>query len=866
MSRPPRPESARPLRADLTPRPDGGGLDYVPLDFADLVELAARIGGALPADAHDPTATLYELSALVAHVLAVHQDHVASESFLATASTARSLIKHGRRLGYEPDPGATATGYLAITAKAGLAGELPAGLVVATAPSGGVPAQDFETTAARPIAAAWNRLEVRARDREQVRTIPATTTRLRLAGTGHGLRAGEPAILTGPGHWQPLAIAVVAEEDGDTVLELSTPLGVALGGADDPAGYVVRGRPAVEARLFGWSADPALFPPGELEAREEYVAPPSPYTSSTTPTHGYQITSPDGAATAATTELFLATAVGERLAGHVLVVRAAGSAVVEVGGAAADQVDAAVRFVRGGTREVVTAVHPTTGVVSTTWVLDERATAGTVTRLRARAKSGAAATRASVGVHARLIGAWRTAATVVGREPSEITLGPDQDLFVEGRCGALAAGMLVALSTRDGAHAQVVELSMISELADTELTDPERAHGVTRLRYRPRSPTPIRADGSPHVWRLGDVVVLANVVPIAHGRMREEVVGESDGVTPFQRHALGRAPLAYLASGDGVTPDLEVSVGGVRWERVTDLGVPTAGELAPDVAARAGLRHYKLEREADGTTWLRFGDGRTSAVPPAGRDNLRARYRVGLGPAGNVVPGRVTRLLKSHPLVDRVDNPTATTGGAAPAAAEDVRRQATRHLRTFDRAVSIRDHADLALLFPGVARATARLADGVIELVAATSEGAPVPNLDLLLDFLDARRDPALRLVPVAPQAVAIALALGVEHDPAFRRRDVEAAIRAALVGGDADAPPGLFTFAARDLGQAAHASEVHARLAKIEGLTFVQLLTFDLAPGAAVRDLLVPHAHQWLRLGADDLTFAALVPSEVTP
>ena len=112
--------------------------------------------------------------------------------------------------------------------------------------------------------------------------------------------------------------------------------------------------------------------------------------------------------------------------------------------------------------------------------------------------------------------------------------------------------------------------------------------------------------------------------------------------------------------------------------------------------------------------------------------------------------------------------------------------------------MSIGDHADLALLFPGVARATARLVDGAIELVAATSAGAPLPNRDKLFEFIDSRRDTALRLVPVDPVALPVAIRLYVEIDPAFLLRDVEDAIRAALLGDNVD-DPGMFTFAARE-------------------------------------------------------------------
>jgi predicted phage baseplate assembly protein len=537
-------------------------------------------------------------------------------------------------------------------------------------------------------------------------------------------------------------------------------------------------------------------------------------------------------------DIFLSRTIDEQLLGqHVLCVNGSSRVVGKVAavGAAAAQYDYPVQFKRGGSREELKdiTVTDTTVTPNFIWVLDERSITATVTRLRLQNRAGTALTRSSIGVHSALFALWGASAALVSREPSITTIAPDGDLYLDGEHAGLEPGMLVTLRTRDGEHAQVVEL-----------VDVEVVTGATRLRYKERTP-------SAHTWTLGDLIVLGNTVPIVHGTTRDEVLGESDGVTPFQRYKLKKAPLGYLAGTNAVSPELEVRVGGVRWLRVDDFGLATAEDVDPTA------RHYKLERDHD-ATWILFGDGRTSSVPPAGRSNITARYRVGLGSAGNVDVGRVSRLVKNHPLVEGVSNPVATGGGTEPASSEDVRHQATRFIRTFDRAVSIGDHADLALLFPGVARANARIANGAIELTAATSEGLPLLNRDKLFEFLDARRDTALPLLPVDPVAVPISIHLYFEHDDAFLQRDVEAHIRAALFG---ESVPGLFTFAARDLGQAAHASEVHAALARVPGVTFVQLLRFDLAGGTELRDVLQPQPHQWLRLDAANLTFAP--PSE---
>ncbi|MFN0245406.1 MAG: hypothetical protein ACKV2T_00775 [Kofleriaceae bacterium] len=810
MTRPPRPETQRPVRTDLVL--DNGRLDYLPIDFAGFVDLAKRVaGGAIAPNAGDPTHTLYELSALVAHVLAVHQDYYAGEAFLRTATSPRQLVRHGRRFGYEPSPGSTAVGFVEIVVKPELEGELPAGIVVSTLPRAGAGAEELQTLTPRFVDAGWNRIEIRASDREVAIPIAATATSIRVSGTNLGLRAGEPAMLVGPTATIGLDIASLSEANGETSIGLARALGTAI---VDPAGYRLVAAPSLEVRLFGWDADPSLFPTAALETAGVYV---DPGPSSTT--HGYATPSDPAAG-----KIFLSHAIDDQLVGQrVLVAKGDVRSVYMV----TAQENTGVQFVRGGWRQELDHIDiiPAAGTDPMRLdpvffdVIDKRMINATVTQLEL-----GGTTRATVGVRSTIYALWSIEAPLVAREPSTTSVIPSTDVYLDGE-HALEPGMLVALQTRDGALAQIVELSEV-----------EASSGVTRVRYLEITP-------APHVWERGKMVVLGNIVRIAHGTLRDEVLGDSDGVTPFQRFKLKKTPLGHLATGDGVVPDIEVRVGNVRWDRVIDLGV---GETP---------RRYKLEREHDGTTWVVFGDSRLGAIPPAGRGNITARYRVGLGTAGNVEAGRVVQLQKSHPLVDRVSNPVATHGGTEPAASEDVRTHATRYIRTFDRAVSLQDHADLALLFPGVARAAARLVDGAIELTVATTSGEPLVNSQELFGSLDKQRDTALRLVRKDPDDVAVAIRVYYEADEAFVLRDVEAAIRGALHGTD-PAAPGLFTFAARDLGQAAFASEVHGVLSTVPGVTFVQVLRFDLDPGTGLRDVLQPQPHQWLRLHPTGLTF----------
>src|SRR5215213_10648040 len=130
MSRPPYP------RTSASPGGDGAGdvsrLDYLPLAYADLLELeeqlaATRLGRREPetgagGDEADVAGTFMELSALVGHVLSVYQRYYAGEAFISTAQAASSLVRHAHRLAYDPDPGLAAAGHVVLFAKDGVAG------------------------------------------------------------------------------------------------------------------------------------------------------------------------------------------------------------------------------------------------------------------------------------------------------------------------------------------------------------------------------------------------------------------------------------------------------------------------------------------------------------------------------------------------------------------------------------------------------------------------------------------------------------------------------------------------------------------------------------------------------------------------
>ncbi|MBN1203777.1 MAG: putative baseplate assembly protein [Myxococcaceae bacterium] len=608
MSRPPRPLRSSRVDVPASPWPR----DYLPREYADFMalqrELAREELGLISAgEEGDFTSTLMDLSALLAHVLGVYQNRYAREAFLGTAQSARSLVLHGRRLGYEPDAGVSATGFAALTVHSGLEGILPAGFALASSPVGERKGQHYETLTEVRVDARHNAL--------RPVTVPA--------GASH---AETPAL------------------------------------------------------------DEAYLP-GELPN----LAP--------------------------------------------------GAYVV---------------------------LH----------TLDERV-----------------------------------------REVAELT-------FVE---------LFTVQPGARGAHLKGLRRLL-----------PPGAY--TRVGWKI-----VDREGPPQRWRLEDLGLRGNVVPISHGRTMEQVLGDSDGTQPFLRFALDEPRLTHLPMADRVDPVVEVFVGGVRWTRVLDFAQSDGDD-----------RHYLLQRDERQVTYVLFGDGRRGAVPPAGQQHITAVYRVGLGREGNAEPGLVSRIPRAHPLLARATNPLSVRGGTEPSDVRDIRTKATRRVRTFDRAVSVKDHSDLALLFPGVARASARWTrvesrgEG-IELVVSTLEGE-LPGASVLTAmraFLDARRDASVPLRLRGAEPLDLKVELFLEVAPGASDEGVQQRVRELLHGEREDAP-GLFTLRAKEIGEPATLSELHRVLAGVQGADFLGVTRLEPAASetGTVLDVVHVEPHQWVRLRPENLVF----------
>jgi hypothetical protein len=847
MSRPPRPT---PRGAKTGPELAGhGALDYLPSEFADFVEreraLATEELGIAPSGQEgDFAETLMDLSALVAHVLGVYQDRFAREAFLRTAQSPQSLVQHGRRLGYEPDPGLAATGYVALRVREGLAGTVKAGFALTSAPFGEKKAQDYETL--DDVDVDWRRNDLIVRGKRLTKNSLTNPKKFEVRGAGLGLEAGDVVVIEAASGSLSAHIVVGAREAADgatTEVEVAQKLPTSL----ITQGFRMYGKPASRLHLFGWDTPSSRFSDAELQAGQLPPIAAAELSRGGSEAEGERVCGYEESSYS-DHDLYLAWELDKAIKGTPIVCWSGSDPQAY---RVTSERSAAVRFEK---RELIKVngvtwnakdekLDPTEGTVPSVQII-----AATVTALQATALKGGLISRTKQNIRTSVwLGHWGVVAPLVhdplSKEPVELSV------TIEGSLSGLAPGQLLLLSSDDGAEEpafQVVEITSVSDVSENEAPASEIHWRVVDSSVANRART------------LGGLRIQGNVVRVSHGKAVDEVLGDSDGVTPFLRFTLKHKPLTHLPSPSGGEPVLDVRVGSVLWSRVEDLY-----DSGPDD------RHYILQRDESGATFVVFGDGRRGAIPPSGKKHITAAYRVGLGRDGDADAGQVSRIKRANVLVERVESPMRFSGGADPASPEDVRAQATRFLMTFDRAVSIQDHADLALLFPGVARASAYWAEldkaGLegIRVIVADAAGNMPGSREVIERFLELRRDSAVPIEVDKPWPTDVRVGVYLEADPAYLPEIVEGAVREALYG-EREGAAGLFTFAGRALGQPAFLSELYDVITRVPGVVFAEVTQFEKIPakpgasGATPRvvDRIGAAPDEWLRLEPQFFSF----------
>jgi hypothetical protein len=262
-----------------------------------------------------------------------------------------------------------------------------------------------------------------------------------------------------------------------------------------------------------------------------------------------------------------------------------------------------------------------------------------------------------------------------------------------------------------------------------------------------------------------EVVAVTEGVTVLH-----EDVGRSSGTERqlfplFNKNVIKDSVIVYTKDGhiDSVTNEPTL----VEWEPVPRM----FDAVSTDRAFTTVLDEY-------GYTYIRFGDGVSGVIPPAGVPII-VTYRFGVGAAGNVGAGAIRSLVMGGELMGQIAsvyNVAAMNGGSDPETIESMRRNIPRSLRALERAVTLEDHESLALDIGGVGKssASATTPSSVLLAVAPFGGGAASTELKYEVDtYVTNRTMIGTSVTIIDPVYVPINIVFAVEVNARARRTTV---------------------------------------------------------------------------------------------
>jgi hypothetical protein len=333
-------------------------------------------------------------------------------------------------------------------------------------------------------------------------------------------------------------------------------------------------------------------------------------------------------------------------------------------------------------------------------------------------------------------------------------------------------------------------------------------------------------------------VARGNTVLVDHGRTRgKELLVEPESKVQRYRPRLQSEDLTWrsaythdrtrsaradvMQSAREALPAVQLETGDDRWLSVPDL-------LGSDPFAR----EFVVEMEADGRSYLRFGDG-VAGRRPSELSSFRATYRTGNGVRGNVGAESIKHLVSEdlRAVVESVRNPLSARGGSEPETLQTVKLQAPAAFRVQMRAVTAEDWAEVAARHPDVQRAVATLRwTGSWYTVYLTVDPVAGRLMDASFErelraFLEQFRLAGGDLELRPPVYVDLDLALVICVAPDHFAHEVKAAILDRLRSGlRADGGQGWFHADRFSFGQHVHLSPIVATVMSIPGVSWVDL------------------------------------------
>jgi len=334
-----------------------------------------------------------------------------------------------------------------------------------------------------------------------------------------------------------------------------------------------------------------------------------------------------------------------------------------------------------------------------------------------------------------------------------------------------------------------------------------------------------------------DVTVYGNLVEAIQGKTEKEaVLGNGDNRQEFQTFKLPKSPLTYLNSTSETppeVPELEIYVNDVLWTRV-----PTFFNSGPKDEV------YIVREDANGDSWVQFGDGKTGARLPSGVSNVKAVYRTGTGAYGALKEETTVQAGGKLDRLSKIYLPGVVSGGSEPETGDNAREAAPGSVQSLDRLVSLKDYETEALAISGVSKALASwdLVDNIpsirITVLMETGRSKEFEDVRETLSKYNKRRGPQRFPIDVVPgKFLYVYIDAQFAFDPTLREDDVKKAVKEALgvtgeEGNGIDGSDGLFGIKQRKFGQNEYATKLAGTIQNVEGVLWAKVTAFGALTG----------------------------------
>jgi hypothetical protein len=345
------------------------------------------------------------------------------------------------------------------------------------------------------------------------------------------------------------------------------------------------------------------------------------------------------------------------------------------------------------------------------------------------------------------------------------------------------------------------------------------------------------------------VTMNANVASATHGETVSEILGSGDSRKTFQSFCLSHKPLTYISAStaSGIESTLEVRVNDILWKEVPSLYGPMNDE-----------RKYIVRTGDNGKTLIQFGDGKTGARLPSGKENVHAKYRKGSGLEGLVKAGQL-KLLMTRPYgVKDVINPIDADSADEPESLDDARMNAPLKVWTLDRIVSLRDYEDFARSFTGIAKALGTWTwdgqDRGVFITVAGPKGTEITTkskvYENLMTALKKSGAPSIPVIVKSYNKAFFKLSANIKLDSDYIDEKVLNEVKTELIKH--------FSFEMRDFGQQVCLSEVMAVMQSVSGVVSADVDTLARTDGKGGDGLKQPLIAEFPKAGAEGDALAA--------